>query len=100
MCTFHVVGMQKPAYRPLFSKHCFVLAVTILEVRGGTDKGPDGHRRDSGPLLDAFQKRGWNASIEFYTDAYISRVNPGQYENYTESLYFDMCRQLARCRAH
>ncbi len=100
MCTFHVVGMQKPAYRPLFSKHCFVLAVTI---------------RDSGPLLDAFQKRGWNASIEFYTDAdriellrkiaassdaYISRVNPGQYENYTESLYFDMCRQLARCRAH
>ena len=89
-------------------------AVTILEVRGGTDKGPDGHRRDSGPLADAFRKRGWNASIEFYSDAdrkdmlrkiaassdaYISRVNPGQYDNYTEALYFDMCRQLARCGA-
>ena len=83
-------------------------------MRGGTDKGPDGHRRDSGPLVDAFRKHGWNASIEFYadddrrgllrkiaasSDAYISRVNPGQYENYTESLYFDMCRQLARCGA-
>ncbi len=87
-------------------------AVTILEVPGGTDKGPDGHRRDSGPLVEAFRRRGWNATIEFYadhdraalarrvaagSDAYISRVNPGSYANYTESLYFDMCRQLARC---
>ncbi len=86
--------------------------MTILEVPGGTDKGPDGHRRDSGPLVEAFQRRGWSAAIEFYadhdraallrrvaagSDAYISRVNPGSYANYTESLYFDMCRQLARC---
>ena len=86
--------------------------MTILEVAGGTDKGPDGHRRDSGPLADAFRRRGWTAAIEFYSDpertailrrvaassdAYISRVNPGSYANYTESLYFDMCRQLARC---
>ena len=86
--------------------------MTILEVPGGSDKGPDGHRRDSGPLVEAFRRRGWDASIEFYadhdraallrrvaagSDAYISRVNPGSYANYTESLYFDMCRQLARC---
>lgn len=68
-------------------------AVYILEVEGGNDKGPDGHRPDTEPLIAAFERRGWNATALFYTDgeadsilrtvaakgdAYIARINPGE----------------------
>ena len=71
----------------------FSNAVFIFEVEGGNDKGPDGHRPDTGPLVSAFQRRGWNATVLFYTDrqadsilrtvttegdAYIARINPGE----------------------
>ena len=64
----------------------------IFEVEGGNDKGPDGHRPDTEPLVAAFARRGWNATVLFYTDsqagsilktvaaqgdAYIARINPG-----------------------
>ena len=64
----------------------------LFEVEGGNDKGPDGHRPDTGPLAAAFQRRGWSATVLYYTDdraaaiirtvaaqgdAYIARINPG-----------------------
>lgn len=39
--------------------------VIIFEVRGGSDKGPYGFRRDSKPIIDSLKKRGWTAEIIF-----------------------------------
>ncbi len=81
--------------------------VVIFEARGGTDKGKYGYRRDSKPIIESLQKRGWTAEIIFYqdedrgeiyrhtyekADAYISRVNPGNL--YSEIGYFQMLREL------
>jgi glutathione synthase/RimK-type ligase-like ATP-grasp enzyme len=81
--------------------------VIIFEVRGGSDKGPYGFRRDSKPIIDSLKKRGWTAEIIFYqdkdrgeiyrythekADAYISRVNPGNLKD--ETGYFQMLREL------
>jgi glutathione synthase/RimK-type ligase-like ATP-grasp enzyme len=81
--------------------------VIIFEVRGGSDKGPYGFRRDSKPIIDSLKKRGWTAEIIFYqdkdrgeiyrythekADAYISRVNPGNLRD--ETGYFQMLREL------
>ena len=81
--------------------------VIIFEVRGGSDKGPYGFRRDSKPIIDSLKKRGWTAEIIFYqdkdrgeiyrythekADAYISRVNPGNLKDETD--YFQMLREL------
>ncbi|MCT4583014.1 MAG: Cj0069 family protein [Flavobacteriales bacterium] len=83
--------------------------VVIFEARGGTDKGEYGFRRDSKPIIDSLQARGWTAEIIFYTDenrgeiyrhtikkasAYISRVNPGNLPS--EVGYFQMLRELVR----
>ena len=66
--------------------------VVVFEARGGADKGPDGHRRDTGPLVAALRARGWAAEALFYTDAarpaltahalahadaFLTRINPG-----------------------
>ena len=40
--------------------------VVFIEVEGGSDKGPDGHRRDTMPMVEALWKRGWSASVIFY----------------------------------
>ena len=81
--------------------------VIIFEVRGGSDKGPYGFRRDSKPIIDSLKKRGWTAEIIFYqdkdrgeiyrythekADAYISRVNPGNLKD--ETGYFQMLTEL------
>lgn len=81
--------------------------VIIFEARGGSDKGQYGFRRDSKPIIDSLQKRGWTAEIIFYNDkdrgeiyrythekadAYISRVNPGNLPD--EVGYFQMLREL------
>jgi glutathione synthase/RimK-type ligase-like ATP-grasp enzyme len=81
--------------------------VIIFEVRGGSDKGPYGFRKDSKPIIDSLRKRGWTAEIIFYrdedrgeiyrytyekADAYISRVNPGNLQD--ETGYFQMLREL------
>lgn len=39
--------------------------VIIFEVRGGSDKGPYGFRRDSKPIIDSLKKRGWTAENHF-----------------------------------
>lgn len=81
--------------------------VIIFEARGGSDKGKYGFRKDSKSIIDSLKKRGWSAEIIFYkdedrgeiyrhtiekSDAYISRVNPGNLDN--ETGYFQMLREL------
>lgn len=81
--------------------------IVFLEVREGTDKGPDGYRPDTMPMVNSLKKRGWNADVMFYSDdcweeiyqhiltsadAYVSRINPGNLKD--ESNYFDLLRKL------
>ena len=82
--------------------------VVFFEAEGGTDKGPDGHRKDTMPMIDALKAKGWTAEIVFYSDndrarvydkvlatadAYVSRINPGNIPG-GESTYFQMLRKL------
>lgn len=81
--------------------------VVFFEVRGGSDKGTDGYRADTMPMVNSLKNRGWEAEIIFYSDdkkqeifnyvvntadAYVSRVNPGNLVD--ESNYFEMLRNL------
>jgi hypothetical protein len=82
--------------------------VVFFEAEGGTDKGPDGHRRDTMPMVEALRASGWTAETVFYrdcerdelfdrvvakADAYVSRINPGTIPG-GEAAYFDMLRKL------
>ena len=82
--------------------------VVFFEARGGSDKGPDGHRRDTMPMVNALKAKGWDAEVIFYSDekkdeicahvvemadAYISRINPGNIPS-GEEIYFDMLRAI------
>lgn len=82
--------------------------VVFFEAEGGSDKGPDGHRRDTMPMVEALRARGWTADVVFYrerdseriftdvcasADAYVSRINPGTIPG-GEAAYFDMLRRL------
>lgn len=81
--------------------------VIFFEVQGGNDKGPDGHRRDTMPMVDALKVRGHKAEVIFFdiekrdeifnyvkykASAYVSRVNPGNLKH--EAEYFEMLREL------
>jgi len=83
--------------------------VVFIEAPGGSDKGPDGHRRDTMPMVDALIAKGWHAETLFYTDekrdeifryiadgfdAYVPRVNPGSIPS-GEQIFFDMLRALS-----
>lgn len=82
--------------------------VVFFEVVGGTDKGPDGYRPDTMPMVKSLEKRGWTAEVVFYSDekkdeifdhvarsadAYVSRINPGNLKS--EATYFAMLRELS-----
>jgi len=84
-------------------------SVIFFEAEGGSDKGPDGHRRDTMPMVNAVKAQGWNAEVVFYSDdqkdhiieyaianfdAYVSRINPGNIPG-GEATYFDMLRELS-----
>ena len=83
--------------------------IYVIECAGGTDKGSDGHRKDTIPICNAIIKKGWAAKPIFYSDAkhdevfatlskaqgYIGRVNPGAYEGVTQSKLDNMMRKLA-----
>mmetsp|Transcript_13083 Transcript_13083/g.14985 ORF Transcript_13083/g.14985 Transcript_13083/m.14985 type:complete len:409 (+) Transcript_13083:343-1569(+) len=84
--------------------------IAIIECSGGTDKGADGHRIDSHYLLTGLKDHGASAriftysdsdaeesfeSIVRYADAFVSRVDPGEYEDCTEARYFRMLSKLA-----
>ncbi|MFJ5765722.1 Cj0069 family protein [Lysinibacillus sp. NPDC093210] len=81
--------------------------VIFFEVRGGTDKGPDGFRQDTMPMVNALKQRGQDAEVVFFDItkkdeifeyvkehgiAYVSRINPGNLEH--EEEYFEMLRDL------
>lgn len=81
--------------------------VIFFEVRGGTDKGPDGYRQDTMPMVNALKQRGQDAEVIFFDVtkkeeifnyvkeqgiAYVSRINPGNLQH--EKEYFDMLREL------
>ena len=87
--------------------------IVFFEARGGSDKGPDGYRKDTMPMVNALKAKGWNAEVIFFTDdilrdenernkiyeqvkntadGYVSRVNPGNLKE--EKLYFEVLRKL------
>lgn len=66
--------------------------IVIFEPIGGNDKGADGHRKDTLPILNSIKDLGWSAEViklendkadEIFNyvkdnfEAYTSRVNPG-----------------------
>lgn len=82
--------------------------VVFIEVAGGNDKGPDGHRRDTMPMVEALRARGWEATVVYYddlhrhelfrqvvegADAFVSRVNPGHVPG-GERTYLEMLRYI------
>lgn len=84
-------------------------AIVVFEVEGGSDKGPNGHRKDTMPIVEAIKAAGWHSEViyfhpdsaeEIFTrvsenyDAYISRVNPGNIPG-GEKGYFDLLTKLA-----
>ena len=83
--------------------------VVIFEAEGGSDKGLDGHRRDTMPIINALIERGWDARVIYFrdewkdkifdyvkdwADAYVSRVNPGNLPN-GETIYFETLTKLS-----
>ncbi|TEY03029.1 Cj0069 family protein [Campylobacter sp. US33a] len=81
--------------------------IVFFEVRGGSDKGEDGYRKDTMPMVNALKSKGWNAEVIFFEvgkkdeiyhyvkenfDGYVSRINPGNLKE--ENEYFDMLRKL------
>ncbi|MBF0590291.1 MAG: Cj0069 family protein, partial [Magnetococcales bacterium] len=82
--------------------------VVFFEVEGGSDKGPDGYRADTLPMVNSLKKRGWNAEVIFYShdrkdeiynqvlktaDAYVPRINPGNLAD--EAQFFEMLNKLS-----
>ena len=85
-------------------------SIVVFEVEGGNDKGEDGHRRDTMPIVNAIREKGWTAEVVYFHpdraeqifedvskkyDAYISRVNPGNIPG-GEKTYFDLLTKLAK----
>lgn len=81
--------------------------VVFFEVQGGSDKGADGYRPDTMPMVNALQARGQEAEVVFFdiakrdeifdyvknnAVAYVSRINPGNLKE--EAEYFEMLRAL------
>lgn len=79
----------------------------FFEVQGGSDKGEDGYRKDTMPMVHALKERGQDAEVIFFDIekkdeifnyvkengiAYVSRINPGNLQH--EAEYFDMLRDL------
>lgn len=81
--------------------------VIFFEVTGGSDKGPDGYRPDTMPMVNALIQRGQDAEVIFFdidkrdeiynyvknnAVAFVSRINPGNLKE--EAEYFEMLREL------
>ena len=92
--------------------------VVVLQCRGGSDKGIDGHRGDTIPICNSLIEKGWAAEPLFYSDAehdgvkaklqgvsgVIVRIISGTYEGVTQSKLDDMLRGVASsgvpCMSH
>ncbi|MEG0386214.1 MAG: Cj0069 family protein [Solibacillus sp.] len=83
--------------------------VIFFEVQGGSDKGSDGYRGDTMPMVEALKQRGQDAEVIFFeienrdaifnyvkehASAYVSRINPGNLKH--ETAYFEMLRELCK----
>ncbi len=94
-------------YTPIEGGVLLEKKVIFFEVQGGSDKGPDGYRKDTMPMIHALQQRGQDAEVIFFeiekqqeifdyvkenAIAYVSRINPGNLKD--ESAYFSMLRKL------
>lgn len=81
--------------------------IVFFEALGGNDKGPDGMRKDTMPMVDALRMKGYEADVIFFEErrkdaifkdvsqtaaAYVSRINPGNLQD--ETIYFDLLREL------
>ncbi len=84
-------------------------SIVIFEAEGGSDKIFNGHRKDTMPILQAIQKKGWHCEVIYFRDewaddifayakekfdAYISRINPGNLAD-GEKKYFETLRKLS-----
>ncbi|PIE46782.1 MAG: hypothetical protein CSA42_06800 [Gammaproteobacteria bacterium] len=84
-------------------------SVVVFEAEGGSDKIFNGHRKDTMPIVEAIQKKGWHAEVVYFRDewadeiydyakekfdAYISRINPGNLAT-GEKMYFETLRKLS-----
>ncbi len=84
--------------------------IVIIESIGGSDKGEDGYRKDTMPIVNEIKRKGWEAEVlkfendhaeEFFEsvvsrfDAYISRINPGSLPD-NEKIYFGVLRNLTQ----
>ena len=82
--------------------------VIIIEYAGGTDKGCDGFRADTKPILNALKKIDIDGEVVFYTDvrkdelltyikqkatSVISRINPGNLKEI--DAYFQFLKSLS-----
>lgn len=38
-------------------------SVVVFESIGGSDKGPDGHRKDTLPIVESLKSKGWHAEV-------------------------------------
>lgn len=109
IALYHHLSINSVDY-PFDVRWCSPLRkhVVIFESLGGADKSHDGLRRDTKSLLGALEDEGWEAEvIKFHdfadldnierhilqtSDAFISRVDPGEwvsfnYTNYKSFLY-------------
>lgn len=41
-------------------------AIVVFEVEGGSDKGADGHRKDTMPIVNAIKEQGWDAEVIYF----------------------------------
>ncbi len=85
-------------------------SVVFFEVEGGNDKGADGHRKDTMPMIEALRENGWKAEAVYYResdfdslleqipdqyDSYVSRINPGNIPG-GEERYFELLGKLCQ----
>lgn len=83
-------------------------SVVIFEAEGGSDKTLNGHRKDTMPIINALNAKGWHCEVVYFRnewqdqiieycrdrfDAYISRINPGSLPR-GETKYFETLRVL------
>lgn len=81
--------------------------IVFFEAIGGSDKGSDGHRKDTMPMVEELKKRDINAEVIFFeidkkdeiynyvknnATGYVSRINPGNLKE--ENQYFEVLRKL------
>ncbi len=42
-------------------------SIAVFESVGGSDKGPDGHRKDTLPIVEALKANGWHSQVFKFT---------------------------------